>query len=104
MEKLPESSMLDTNSRALLMLDAPLLPNYVATTNDLARLQPLGKTWVAKSEQTALDYETILELVAEKAHSHPLLVQKLNPDVSWTNIIAGTVLKIPDVVYPEPVS
>ena len=72
------------------------------TTNDLARLQPLGKTWLAKSQQTALDYETELELVAEKAHSHPLLIQKLNPNVNWTNISAGTVLQIPDVNYPEP--
>jgi lipoprotein-anchoring transpeptidase ErfK/SrfK len=101
-EKLPESGMLDTNTRALLTLDVPILTNYVATTNDLARLQPLGKTWVAKSAQTALDYETILELVAEKAHSHPLLIQKLNPDIGWTNISAGTVLKIPNVSYPEP--
>ena len=101
-QKIFETAALDTNTRPLLTLDAPLLMNYIVTTNDLARLQPLGKTWLAKSEQTALDYETILELVAETAHSHPLLIQKLNPDVNWTNIIAGTVLKIPDVNYPEP--
>ena len=101
-QKLFESSSLDTNTRPLLTLDAPLLTNYVVTSNDLARLQPLGKTWLAKSQQSALDYETILEEVAEKAHSHPLLVEKLNPDVNWTNIIAGTSLKIPDVNYPEP--
>ena len=64
----------------------PVLTNYIVTTNDLTRLQPLGKTWLAKSGQTALDYETILELIAEKAHAHPLLVQKLNPEVNWTNI------------------
>jgi lipoprotein-anchoring transpeptidase ErfK/SrfK len=101
-QKLFETSLLDTNTRTLLTLDAPMLTTYVVTTNDLTRLQPLGKTWLAKSEQSALDYETILELVAEKAHSHPLLIQKLNPDVIWTNISAGTVLKIPDVSYPEP--
>ena len=100
--KLSETAALDTNTRTLLTLDAPLLTNYVVTTNDLARLQPLGKTWLAKSEQTALEYETILELVAETAHAHPLLVQKLNPAVDWTNVMAGTVLKIPDVNYPEP--
>jgi len=38
----------------------------------------------------------MLELVAEKAHSHPLLVQKLNPEVNWSNVAAGTVLKIPE--------
>ncbi|HEY2329824.1 MAG TPA: L,D-transpeptidase [Verrucomicrobiae bacterium] len=101
-QKLFESSALDTNTRPLLMLDAPLLTIFVVATNDLARLQPLGKTWLAKSGQTALDYETILELVAEKAHSYPILIQKLNPDVVWTNVVAGTVLKIPDANYPEP--
>jgi lipoprotein-anchoring transpeptidase ErfK/SrfK len=101
-KKLLESRAPDTNTLAALTLDAPLLTDYVVTTNDLARLQPLGKTWLAKSQQSALEYETILELVAEKAHSHPALVEKLNPEVAWTNVIAGTILKIPDVVYPEP--
>ena len=100
-QKMFETATLDTNTRPLLTLEAQLLTNYVVTTNDLARLQPLGKTWLAKSEQSALDYETILELVAETAHAHPLLIQKLNPDVNWTNLTAGTVLKIPDVNYPE---
>jgi lipoprotein-anchoring transpeptidase ErfK/SrfK len=102
MEKLPETGKLDTNTRPQLTLDAPILTTYIVTTNDLARLEPLGKTWLAKSQQTALDYETELELVAEKGHSHPLLIQRLNPNVNWTNVAAGTVLQIPDVNYPEP--
>ncbi len=101
-QKIIESSSLDTNTRPRLTLDSPLLTNYTVTTNDLARLQPIGKTWLEKSQQSALDYETILELVAEKAHSHPLLIQKLNLGVNWTNVSAGTILKIPDVTYPEP--
>ncbi len=102
MQQLPESGSLDTNTRSLLTLDVPLLTNYTVTTNDLARLQPIGKTWLEKSKQSALEYETILELVAEKAHSYPLLIQKLNPGVSWTNVPAGTVLNIPEIKYPEP--
>ena len=101
-ENLSVSSALDTNTRAMLRLDAPLLTTYALTTNDFARLQPIGKTWLEKSQQSALDYETILELVAEKAHAHPLLIQKLNPGVDWTNVVAGTVLKIPAAEYPEP--
>jgi lipoprotein-anchoring transpeptidase ErfK/SrfK len=101
-QKIFESSSLDTNTRPLLTLDAPILTTYTVTTNDLASLQPTGKTWLEKSQQTSLAYETELELVAEKAHSHPLLIKKLNPDVDWTNIVAGTILKIPDVEYPEP--
>jgi lipoprotein-anchoring transpeptidase ErfK/SrfK len=104
LENLPQTGKLDAGTREKLTLDAPVLTDYIVTTNDLARLQPIGKTWLAKSQQSALDYETELELAAEKSHSHPLLVQKLNPNVDWTNIAAGTVLKIADVNYPEPVN
>ena len=102
LQNLPVTGRLDTNTRPALTLAAPLLTTYTVTANDLARLQPLGKTWLAKSQQTALDYETELELVAEKSHSHPLLIEKLNPEVNWTNVTAGTILKIPDVNYPAP--
>ena len=101
-QNLPPTGSLDTNTRGRLMLDAPLLTTYTVTSNDLARLQPLGKTWLAKSQQTVLDYETELELVAEKSHSHPELIRRLNLGVNWTNLAAGTVLKIPAVEYPAP--
>jgi len=101
-QKLIQSSTLDTNTRTQLTIEAPLLTDYTVTTNDLARLQPLGKTWLAKSEQSALEYETILELVAEKGHAHPALIQKLNPEVNWQDVVPGTLLKIPDIEYPEP--
>ena len=60
---LPVTGALDHATKAALLLDAPPLTTYTVTTNDLARLQPLGKTWLEKSQQSALDYETELELV-----------------------------------------
>jgi lipoprotein-anchoring transpeptidase ErfK/SrfK len=101
-ENLPPTGKLDADTCAQLSLDSPLLTTYTVTTNDLARLQPIGKTWLEKSRQSALDYESELELIAEKAHSHPLLIKELNPEINWTNISAGSVVKIPDVGYPEP--
>ena len=101
-QNLTPTGQLDTNTQARLMLDAPILTTYVVTTNDLAHLQPLGKTWLAKSQQSALDYETELELVAEKSHCHPELIRQLNPGKNWTNLAPGTVLRIPAVEYPEP--
>jgi lipoprotein-anchoring transpeptidase ErfK/SrfK len=100
MENLPPTGVLDAETGERLALDSPLLTTYVVTTNDLARLLPLGKTWLAKSQQSALAYETELELVAEKGHAHPELIRQLNPNVTWTNLIAGTVVKMPDVNYP----
>jgi lipoprotein-anchoring transpeptidase ErfK/SrfK len=99
-QHLPVTGALNADTRARLTLAAPLVTTYVVTINDLARLQPLGKTWLAKSQQTALEYETELELVAEKSHSHPELIRRLNLGVNWTNIAAGTVLHIPDLDYP----
>jgi lipoprotein-anchoring transpeptidase ErfK/SrfK len=99
---LPETGELDDLTKTNLTLDVPPLTNYIVTSNDLARLQPLSKTWLAKSQQTALDYETILELVAEKSHSHPDLLRRLNPGVKWTNIFAGTPVRVPDVNADDP--
>jgi len=99
---LPQTGELDDVTKTNLTLDAPPFTNYVVTSNDLARLQPLSKTWLGKSQQTALDYETILELVAEKSHSHPELIRRLNPGVAWTNITAGTPLQVPDVAADDP--
>lgn len=101
-EGLPASGSLDTDTRAALLLASPPLTTYVVTSNDLARLQPLSKTWLGKSQQPALDYETILELVAEKGHASPYLTRRLNPGVDWTNFVAGTEVKIPDVNYSTP--
>jgi len=93
---------LDDDTRARLMLNGPVVAVYVVTTQDVTRLQPLGKTWTDKSQQAALDYETELELVAEKCHSHQAMIRLLNPGITWTNVPAGTVLKVPDADYPDP--
>jgi len=102
LENLPPTGVADKETGERLTLDSPPLTTYVVTANDLARLQPLGKTWLAKSQQSALDYETELELVAEIGHAHPNLVRQLNPNLNWTNLTAGTTVKIPDVTYPAP--
>ena len=99
--KLPITGRLDDDTKSRLLLTNSPYITYTITSNDLARLQPLSPTWLGKSQQTALDYETILELVAEKSFSHPDLIRRLNPNVNWTNVPAGTAVRIPDAVYPE---
>lgn len=99
-ESIPVIGALDTATQMRLVLASPSFINYVVTTNDLARLQPLSDTWLGKSQQTALEYETILELVAEKTQSHPNLIRRLNPQLDWTNLVAGTAVKVPNVEKP----
>jgi lipoprotein-anchoring transpeptidase ErfK/SrfK len=101
-ERLPATGGLDPATKERLLLATAPYATYTITTNDLARLQPLSTTWLGKSQQTALDYETILELIAEKTHSHPNLIRQLNPSVAWTNVPAGMTLQVPDVACADP--
>jgi lipoprotein-anchoring transpeptidase ErfK/SrfK len=101
-EHLPVTGELDVATKEHLLLAAAPYTTYAVTTNDLARLQPLSSTWLGRSQQTALDYETILELVAEKGHAHPNLIRRLNPSTAWTNIVEGITLRLPDVGCAQP--
>lgn len=99
---LPVTGALDETTRRRLTLSEPAVTNYVVTTADLGRLRPLSKTWLGKSRQDRLDYETILELAAEKGRAHPREIRLLNPGVDWDHVYAGQVLKIPASDYPVP--
>jgi len=93
---------LDAATRARLVPDAPPLVAYVITADDWARLRPVSATWLGKSQQDRLDYESVLELVAEKHHSHPGLIRRLNPTIDWEQVRVGTVAQVPNAVYPAP--
>ena len=101
-EKLPVTGELDAATKARLTVEPPVLAPYVVTAADLARLQPLSSTWLGKSQQSALDYADITELLCEKGHTHPALLRKLNPGLNWTNLTPGTAVDLPRVAYPEP--
>jgi lipoprotein-anchoring transpeptidase ErfK/SrfK len=101
-EHLPLTGTLDADTRSRLLLETPAITAYIVTSNDLARLQPIATTWLGKSQQSALDYETILELAAEKSHAHPGYIRTLNPGINWSNVVAGTELRVPDAAYPDP--
>lgn len=98
-EHLPITGELDAETRQRLTLDAPTHTSYTVTTNDLARLRPLGTNWLEKSKQDRLDYESVLELAAEKFHASTNLIRKLNPAVNWTNLAADTVLRVPNAQH-----
>jgi hypothetical protein len=100
-ERLPQSGALDATTRTRLRLEFPAFTNYVVASNDVARLSPVPSTWLGKSRQPRLDYATLLELVAERHRAHPSLLRRLNPDVSWTNLVTGQWLTVPFV--PPPV-
>ncbi len=96
-EGLPATGALDAESGARLSLTAAALKNYRVESADLARLLPLATTWLGKSEQPRLDYESLLELVAEKHHAHPNLLRRLNPAADWNAVSVGTELIVPAI-------
>jgi lipoprotein-anchoring transpeptidase ErfK/SrfK len=96
-EGLETTGWLDDATRERLQLSLAALSQYTVTAQDLVRLQPLSPTWTGKAQQTALDYETILELVAERAHANPKLIVQLNPGVDWQKVQPGTKLTLPFV-------
>ena len=93
---LPETGQLDPSTREALLLTRAPYTQYIVTESDLKRLQPLSESWAGKAQQTALDYETTLELVAEKSRAHPDLLRRLNPPEVFSAPVAGTEINIPD--------
>ena len=100
MQDITPSGLLDADTKAALLISLPVMTEYTVTAEDLTRLLPVPKTWLAKSEQPRLDFENIVELLGEKSFSHPQLIRALNPNVNWTNLTSGTTVTMPQVQYP----
>jgi lipoprotein-anchoring transpeptidase ErfK/SrfK len=94
---LPPTGRLDDSTRAALLLSVPPLTPFIVIPDHLADLQPTGKTWLEKSAQPVLAHESLLELVAERTHASPRLIQSINPSVNWDTVTAGAVLSVPAI-------
>ena len=90
----------DTATLNRLQPAGPRLTTRQVTETDLTRLHPVPTTWIGKSQATRLEFESLLELVAEEAQSHPRLIRQLNPSVEFDQIRAGTVLTVPRLEAP----
>ena len=101
-EGLAASGAVDAETRVRLALVVPAFKHYRVEAADLARLLPLAATWLGKSEQPRLDYETLLELVAEKHHANPNCLGRLNPAIDWDAVAVGTELIVPAVEREAP--
>jgi hypothetical protein len=97
------SGELDEEAKAALLVEEPLFIKYALSEADLRRLTKVPSTWLGKSEAERLDYETILELIAERGRSSPEFIKKLNPEINWDNVRTGALIKIPRI-DPPPLS
>jgi len=101
-ESLPRTGELDGATSARLTLAASTFAKYRVEAGDIARLCPLAATWLGKSQQERLDYETPLELVAERSHAHPNLIQRLNGAVEWAAVRSGAEIIVPAIERETP--
>ncbi len=102
LEGLPTTGEPDVATVERLAPPDRLYVDYVVTSDDLNRLMPVPGSWFGKSTRERLDFESLLEEVSEKAHAHPNLVRRLNPQVDWARVVPGTCLRIPDPTLPRP--
>lgn len=94
---------LDAVTREKLLLESSLWTNQVIESADLARLQPLSTSWAGKAQQSALDYETMLEMLAERSQSNPKLLKQANPGIDWGSVKPGASITVLDVPQETPV-
>jgi len=99
---LEATGRLDRATISELILKAPPLGSDVLSAADLGRLEPVSPTWLGKSQQTALEYATALELLAERHHASEGLMRRLNPGVDWDHPAAGTAVLAPAVARESP--
>ncbi len=95
--QLPKTGELDAETTALLFTEKALLARRTLAPEDFAGLQPLSPGWLGKSQQTALAFETVQELLAEETHASPVLLQKLNPGADWDQLKPGSTLLVPAI-------
>ena len=102
-EGIAQTGELDAATTAKLFATrAPSVTKYHVEAGDLARLCALASTWLGKSEQERLDYESVLELIAERSHAHPALIRKLNGTIEWNAVTPGTEITVPDTEREPP--
>ena len=94
---LTENGELDKPTRESLLLTAPAITRHTFSAEELAKIHPLAATWLGKSEQTTLAYASALELAAERYHASPNFLRRLNPGVTWDDLLPGVVIKVPAV-------
>jgi len=99
-EGIPPTGQMDAATRARLTLSHAVEELYTISSNDLADLQPTSPTWLGKSQQTSLGYETILESLAERRLASPALLQRMNPGTDWAQLTLGGVVALPSVAIP----
>ena len=100
--KLPLTGTLDAATWGALGTDtAPALINYTLTAEDLkGPFVPIPSDVKDQAKLASLGYTSPLELISEKFHSSPELLQALNPGAKFDR--EGQQLMVPNVLVMPP--
>ena len=60
-----------------------IFTTYVVTAADHSSLAPVPRSWLEKSKRESLSYATVEEALAERFHTTPATLRRLNPAASW---------------------
>ncbi|MCX7044198.1 MAG: L,D-transpeptidase [Candidatus Sumerlaeota bacterium] len=80
----------------------PLLQYAVLEKQSFDELCKLPEDYLGKSLVPRLGYETILELEAEKYHTSQSFLRRLNPEINWDTVEAGTTVTVPLIRRRRP--
>ena len=72
-----------------------IFTTYVVTAADHSSLAPVPRSWLEKSKRESLSYATVEEALAERFHTTPATLRRLNPAASWPDPPAGLHLTVP---------
>ncbi len=100
--KIPLTGTVDAVTWEALNADQPpALTTYTLTDEDLVGpFLPIPPDVKAQAKMPALGYSSALEMLGEKFHCSPQLVQVLNPDADFSK--AGQQLTAPNVIVMTP--
>jgi len=91
------TGVLDKTAKSRLLLSEPPYTHHIVSAEDLQRLMVVPDSWLEKSRQPRLDYESLIELVAERSQCDPDLIRQLNQNLDWAAVSPGTPLVVPNV-------
>jgi lipoprotein-anchoring transpeptidase ErfK/SrfK len=104
--KLPETGRPTSAVMQALGAGEPgdVLTDYRITEADLAGpfVPELPADLIEQASLTALGYRTPLEMLGERFHASPRLLQRLNPGATFATL--GEVIRVPNVPPPPPLA
>jgi lipoprotein-anchoring transpeptidase ErfK/SrfK len=74
-----------------------LYTNYTVTEGDFKFVADIPYKPAEQEKVAYLAYRTIEEFVSERFHTDEKFLAKSNPELDWSMVVAGTVIKVPNI-------